>query len=188
MMISQKKRQRSKKSRRGAAYVEFAFVLPFLLVFVLGIVEFGRGFNIYHNIVNACREGARQAVMLDSNQVTLTSADNIRNRVVNYMNGLGLQTSYYTSSGTQISGSTNFYYGSYPSGPYLLINQGETIPQKDASGSILPGGTYYLVSKVELSYPYSVPFFSKVISLLVPGGSSAFNGTIYIKNYSILEN
>ena len=110
------------RRNRGAAYVEFALTLPFLLVFAMGLVEFGRGFNIYHNLTNACREGARQAVMTDTNQITISSANVIRNRVVNYMNSLGLTTSYYTGSGAPISGTTSFAYGSYPSGAYLLIN------------------------------------------------------------------
>jgi len=172
---------------RGASYLEFAFVLPFFLVFVMGIVEFGRGFNIYHNLTNACREGTRQAAMQDSNQVTLTSANNVRDRVVSYMNSLGLQTTYYTGTGTNNpSTSTNYVYGSYPNGAYMLINQGETIPQRDASGTVIAGGNYYLVSKVELRYPYSFPMFNRVIQLLVP--TTAFNGTIYIGNSATMEN
>ena len=175
------------RRNRGAAYVEFALTLPFLLVFAMGLIEFGKGFNIYHNLTNACREGARQAVMTDTNQITISSANVIRNRVVNYMTSLGLQTSYYTGSGTQVSGTTNFTYGSYPAGAYLLINQGDTIPQKDASGNLIAGGTYYVVSRVELRYPYDFPVFSRVVNLMTPG-TTTFNGTIYIKNYSIMEN
>ena len=176
-----------RKPQKGAAYLEFAFVFPFFLVFVMGIVEFGRGFNIYHNLTNACREGSRQAAMQDSNQITLTAADNIRNRVVSYMNSLGLQTSYYTGTGTKNpTTSTNYVYGSYPNGAYMLINQGEPIPQRDASGTVVAGGNYYLVSKVELSYPYSFPMFNRVIQLLRP--TSAFSGTIYIRNSAMMEN
>ena len=174
-------------SQQGAAYVEFAMVLPFFLVFVMGIVEFGRGFNIFHNLTNACREGARQAAQQDANQVTLTAADEVRDRVVNYMNSLGLQTSYYTGTGVKNpSTSTNYVYGTYPSGAYMLINQGEVVPQKDASGNIIPGGNFYQVSKVELRYPYTFPFFSRVIRLLLP--STAFDGTIYIGNSATMEN
>src|SRR6185503_8071063 len=129
---------------RGASYLEFAFVLPFFLVFVMGIVEFVSGFNSYHNLTNACREGTRQAAMQDSNQVTLTSANNGRDRVVRYMNSLGLPASYYTGTGTNNpSTSTNYVYGSYPNGAYMLINQGEPIPQRDASGTVIGGGNYY---------------------------------------------
>jgi hypothetical protein len=100
---------------------------------------------------------------------------------------LGLQTSYYTGTGTtNPSTSTNYVYGSYPSGAYMLINQGETIPQRDASGTVVAGGNYYLVSKVELRYPYSFPMFNRVIQLLLP--TSAFNGTIYIRNSATMEN
>ena len=172
-------------SQRGAAYVEFAMVLPFFLVFVMGIVEFGRGFNIYHTLTNACREGARLAATKDSNQITLTSANSVRDRVVNYMNSLGLQTSYYTGTGVN-SSSTNYVYGTYPSGAYMLINQGEVVPQKDANGNVLGGGNYYVTSKVELRYPYTFPFFDKVIRLVVP--TTAFNGTFYIGNSASMEN
>src|SRR5262247_2115779 len=143
--------------QRGAAYLEFAMVLPFFLLFVMGIVEFGRGFNIFHNLTNACREGARLAATKDSSQITLTSANTVRDRVVNYMNSLGLTTSYYTGTGVN-SSSTNYVYGTYPSGAYMLINQGETVPQRDASGNILGGGNYYVTSKVEMHYPYTFPF------------------------------
>jgi Flp pilus assembly protein TadG len=182
-----RRQEKVARPERGASYLEFALVLPFFLVFVMGIVEFGRGFNIFHNLTNACREGARQAAMQDSNQITLTSANNIRDRVVSYMNSLGLQTSYYAGTGTKNpSTSTNYVYGSYPNGAYMLINQGETVPQRDASGTVIAGGNYYLVSKVELRYPYSFPMFNRVIRLLVP--TSAFSGTIYIGNSATMEN
>jgi len=71
-------------------------------------------------------------------------------------------------------------------GAYMLINQGETIPQRDSNGTIVAGGNYYLASKVELRYPYSFPMFSRVIRLLLP--SSAFDGTIYIGNSATREN
>jgi Flp pilus assembly protein TadG len=50
---------RKTRSDRGAAAVEFALVLPVLLVLVLGIVEFGRIYNVQISVTNAAREGAR---------------------------------------------------------------------------------------------------------------------------------
>ncbi|MGY1635991.1 TadE/TadG family type IV pilus assembly protein [Geodermatophilus sp. SYSU D00742] len=44
---------------RGAAAVEFAFIVPLLLVLVLGIAEFGRAFQVQGTISAAAREGAR---------------------------------------------------------------------------------------------------------------------------------
>ena len=51
------------RSEDGAQLVEFALVLPLLLLVVLGIAEFGFIFQRYEVITNAAREGARLAVL-----------------------------------------------------------------------------------------------------------------------------
>jgi Flp pilus assembly protein TadG len=50
-------------ARRGASVVEFAFVAPILLIFVLGIIEFGRAMWVQQTLANATREGGRQAIL-----------------------------------------------------------------------------------------------------------------------------
>src|SRR5437870_1165231 len=47
----------------GAEIVEFALVLPLLLLVVLGIIDFGFLFQRYEVVTNAAREGARVAVL-----------------------------------------------------------------------------------------------------------------------------
>ncbi len=47
------------RSRRGAAAVEFALVLPLLVTLVLGITEFGRAYFVLTTLSGAAREGAR---------------------------------------------------------------------------------------------------------------------------------
>ena len=47
----------------GQAMVEFALVLPILLILVIGIIEFGRAWNAYQVITDAAREGARNMVV-----------------------------------------------------------------------------------------------------------------------------
>jgi Flp pilus assembly protein TadG len=47
----------------AAQLVEFALVLPLLLLIVLGIAEFGFIFQRYEVVTNAAREGARMAVL-----------------------------------------------------------------------------------------------------------------------------
>jgi Flp pilus assembly pilin Flp len=49
------------KAERGAAAVEFALILPILILLLFGIVEFSRGFNAYLSVTHAAREGARLA-------------------------------------------------------------------------------------------------------------------------------
>jgi Flp pilus assembly protein TadG len=51
---------------RGAATVEFALVMPLLLVLVLGIAEFGRAYNIQTTISGAAREGVRVMALQNS--------------------------------------------------------------------------------------------------------------------------
>lgn len=51
------------RSDEAAQLVEFALVLPMLLLVVLGIAEFGFIFQRYEVVTNAAREGARMAVL-----------------------------------------------------------------------------------------------------------------------------
>jgi Flp pilus assembly protein TadG len=50
---------------KGQALLEFALILPILLMLVLGIIEFGRVWSINERVSDATREGARQAVIAD---------------------------------------------------------------------------------------------------------------------------
>ena len=49
-------------NQKGAALIEFAIVLPFLLVLVFGMIEFGLIAYNKQVITNASREGARWAI------------------------------------------------------------------------------------------------------------------------------
>src|SRR5579859_7007147 len=60
----------NEKKQRGTALVEFAIVLPLLLLLVMGIVELGIGLYDKAVITNASREGARAGVVLRSGWTT----------------------------------------------------------------------------------------------------------------------
>lgn len=60
----------TKKGDRGASLVEFAIVLPFLLVLLLGIVEFGWALGQMNDIRHGAREAARLAAV-DTGSATL---------------------------------------------------------------------------------------------------------------------
>lgn len=67
---------RTGTSERGAAAVEFALVLPVLVLLVMGLMEFSLVFNAQLSLSNAAREGAR--VMAISNDPALA-----RNAAIN---------------------------------------------------------------------------------------------------------
>lgn len=48
-----------KRDESGAAVVEFALVLPILILLVLGIIEFSRAYNAQISLSAAAREGVR---------------------------------------------------------------------------------------------------------------------------------
>lgn len=52
-------RLRSARDDTGAAAVEFALILPVLMILILGLVEFSLVFNAQISMTNAAREGAR---------------------------------------------------------------------------------------------------------------------------------
>lgn len=57
--------------KRGAALVEFAIVAPFLMLMLLGIIEFGRALAIQQTVTTAARMAAREATLPSANTSTV---------------------------------------------------------------------------------------------------------------------
>jgi Flp pilus assembly protein TadG len=74
------------RSERGAELIEFAFVLPVLLLVVAGIIDFGFLFREYEVVTNAAREGARLISLGDKNY----KAQDVYDRVASYATASGL--------------------------------------------------------------------------------------------------
>lgn len=51
------------RSERGQATVEFAIVLPMVLLVLVGLIAFGKAFNYWINLNHIANEGARWAVV-----------------------------------------------------------------------------------------------------------------------------
>jgi Flp pilus assembly protein TadG len=56
-------RRLGRSSEEGAALVEFALVLPVLLLLVLGMLDFGKAFSYWIDETHLANEGARWAVV-----------------------------------------------------------------------------------------------------------------------------
>ena len=68
--------KRLRKNRKGQSMVEFALVLPILLLLLLGIMEFGFLFHEYLVVTHAAREGARDAALGATDAEVTTVAKN----------------------------------------------------------------------------------------------------------------
>jgi Flp pilus assembly protein TadG len=55
------------KNQKGQALVEFAVILPLLLLLIMGIIEFGLMLNSYLTVRNVSREGARAGIVGSTN-------------------------------------------------------------------------------------------------------------------------
>lgn len=63
-----------KRSHRdcGAALVEFAMILPILVLLVFGVIEFGRAYHAKSTMAHAARQGVRAAALDSGDPVAAT--------------------------------------------------------------------------------------------------------------------
>ena len=104
-MNTMQRRTKRHAERRGVAAVETAMVLPLCLLFIFGIMEYGRFVMVQQVVTNAAREGCRYAVT-HVNSVTLggvsygSSTSNVTTVISNVSAGVTLKnqaTSIYCS-------------------------------------------------------------------------------------------
>jgi len=87
-MVKSKRRIGMKRRRSGQALVEFALIIPAFLMLVLGVVEFGRAWQVYQTLTDAARDATRVAVLARST----TTVDSIAARANTIMSSAGLDT------------------------------------------------------------------------------------------------
>jgi Flp pilus assembly protein TadG len=105
-------------SQKGAAAVEFALVLPLLVVITFGIIEFGMLMYNQQVLTNASREGARAGIVVRTPNPRLpaTGANSIESVVQNYcLNNL------VTFGATNIPPTTTVTYPSQNFGDPLTV-------------------------------------------------------------------
>jgi len=126
------------RSERGAELIEFALVLPLLLLVLLGIIDFGFLFQRYEVLSNATREGARMAVLSG-----YTDAD-VRSRVCAFL----------VSGGIPTAGCP----GSTPTNPAVTVTN-DTIAMPSGQPAIQ-------VKRVQLTYTHNFMFVGPIVGLV----------------------
>lgn len=134
-------------TQKGAAIVEFAIVLPLLLMLVFGIIEFGIMLYDKAEVTNASREGARTGIVYDyPNRVAVSKITTV---VQNYLSG------HMITFGTQPTISP-------------IVKSGTT----DASGNCTPSANGICVNagdclSVTVNYPYTFLALPNFVTSLV---------------------
>ena len=113
------------RDRRGQSVVEFALVLPMLLLVLFGITELGRAVMTKNVLTSAAREGARLAIVTEPNMdavdarvrdVCKAAGITEPNVTINGPDAAGMITVRVTSVFTVIPGAGifNLNGGSFP--------------------------------------------------------------------------
>ena len=107
----------------GVALIEFAFVLPILLVLAMGMLDFGRAFHAKSLLDQAAREGARVAV------VTTPDVDIVEARVNAVLASGGITPTSVTVDGpdaaNMVTVTVNASFTFITPGVGLLLGDGD---------------------------------------------------------------
>src|SRR5271169_6013061 len=173
------------KDERGSALLEFAIVLPLLVVFVVGIYDFSGAFNQKQKIEQAAQEGAIVAGDQPTNDIYAGSSSLPNNpdslqpvvyAVFNSLAGSGVLplanqgsctlTPFPTPTENLLKWTYTFSGCSGITGDTLTI----AIDRGWVGTSGLPGSPAAVGATVTVTYPYHWQF-NQVIQLLLPGAS-----------------
>lgn len=69
-------RGHGRRRESGAAALEFALVLPILVLLIMGMVEFSRAYNAQISLTHATREGVRVWALTQDADATVTATKN----------------------------------------------------------------------------------------------------------------
>jgi len=162
--------------------LEFAFVLPLLLVLIVGIVDFGSAYNLKQKLNNAAREGARIAIgqtQIDLSQTNPLTIQAVAEVVEQYLDGENVDSSVIDFSqpcAADTATRTWAYCQSGTSDQALVIER----------NFIVTGASGIIVStRVTLNYPYSWSF-SQIIRILVP--SASYSDSFTISSDTVMKN
>ncbi len=119
------------RTDRGQSVLEMALVLPFFLVIVMGVIDFGWAFRDYITLTNSAREGARYAIVCPTNDTQ------IKDRVSTYSEDLvdssGVSVAWEggtrctSENYVEVSASYDYYFIT-PLGGFLSSISGGALP------------------------------------------------------------
>ena len=115
------------RSERGAVAVEFAILLPLLLMLVLGTIEFGRAYNAQITLTNAARDGVRVMAIANDPTAAKTAAKNAASGVSTAIPTSDVTLSTETcSTGSQVTLTISYNLSTITgiAGPFPMTGKG----------------------------------------------------------------
>ncbi|HLV96592.1 MAG TPA: TadE/TadG family type IV pilus assembly protein [Candidatus Acidoferrales bacterium] len=161
---------RSLRSSEGSQILEFALAAPFLIVVVIGIIDFASVYSLKQKLNNAAREGARYGASQELANLDSTQASAIGNVVSNYMTNAGLTQ---CAVGSASGGPTDYTFGASGKGcGSFKLEVNRAVP-------VTLNGTAYLATKVTITYPVNWSI-GTVMKLFLPSSTlkSALPSTV----------
>ena len=174
------------RAQQGAQILEFALVLPLLVVFVVGIYDFGQAFNVKEKLNFAAKDGARLGATQPTNDLSQNlpaSVTAIRDLVDADLIAAGVSDCALG----QIQQATNLIWtatGNCPNNSVftLTIDRGFTF---NTTSQGTPEPIKMIATHVDINYPYQW-HFNSVIKLIAPGSTAA--GTTQIDTDAVAAN
>ena len=124
-------RRRWLEDEEGQALVEFALITPFLLMMLIGIIEFGRAWNLHQVVTDAAREGARKGAVYDPS----VTENDVRNVVLQRLGQTGIPPAAVTITLANVLGGSDTPLNVRVSVPYRFVFFGPlvgwTLGQRD---------------------------------------------------------
>ena len=133
---------------RGAVVVEFAIVLPVLVLLVVGMIQFGIILNSYVTLAYAAGAAAGQFAASRSDSQPVTDALTVVNNAAPGLTAANLTVSLYVSPNTPSSGTTCFE----GSANATSVSAGNSSCSTALTSAAPVGGTLQPAA-VTLSYP-----------------------------------
>jgi TadE-like protein len=148
---------------------EFAISAPLLIVFTVGVFDFGGAYNLKQKIVSAAEEGAITAAnqtTFDLNQANPASNQAVLNAVFNHL----VDEKVIVSGDCTVAGATSSQTGL--TWTYTITGCPDTVTVIINRGNVFAAGTTKVVGgDVSVGYPYQWRFGS-VIKLIAPGAAA----------------
>ena len=103
-----------RRSERGSAAVEFAILLPVLILLLFGIIEFSIAYNHAQGLHAAAREGARVAALPQTTQAAVV--DRVKSALQGVLNSTDIQNATIT-----VTPSGNQPCNGAPAGTHVVV-------------------------------------------------------------------